>query len=211
MKPINRYLKNALFRTTLLAIFVLAFSCSQDTSSGDLDGAETLKAVEAKAEKTRPIKGQMDFSFDYSNNRNIVSCGVPGVALFKTIVSGNMSHLGNIQPGSEFDEDENEAVIGSYLIPVSCAIAAPPPAVVLNTEYRSVYVAANGDKLYATENVTLTFQSERAGTFVGTVTIDGGTGRFEGASGYWVSNNGIFDASVEGNSASWEIVGEISY
>ncbi|MGB5316456.1 MAG: hypothetical protein WBN56_10685 [Robiginitalea sp.] len=211
MKPINLYLKNVLFRTSLLAIFILAFSCSQDTSSGDLDGAETLNAVEARAGKTRPIKGQLDFSFDYSNDLNIVSCGVPGVALFKTIVSGNMSHLGNLQPGSEFDEVLNEPVIGSYLIPISCQIVAPPPAVVLNAVYRSVYVAANGDELHATENVLLTFMSERAGTFVGTVTIDGGTGRFKDATGTWNTNNGIFDASVEGNTASWEIEGEISY
>ena len=215
MKPINRYLKNALFGTSLLAIFVLAFSCSQDTSSGDLDGAETLKAVEAKAQKTRPIKGQLNFSFDYSNNLNIVSCGVPDVALFKTIVSGNMSHLGNLQPGSEFDEDKNEAVIGSYLIPVSCAIAATPPPVVLETEFRSVYVAANGDKLYAMEKVTLTFNPDdpevRTGTFEGTATIYGGTGRFTYATGNWVMKNGVFDATVEGNTASWEIEGVITY
>ena len=209
MKSINHFISKSLFGPGMLAVLLLAFSCTQDTASENL-GSEELNAVSVKGKKARPIKARLDFLFDYSNNINTVEC-VPGVYLFKTIVSGNMSHLGNLQPGLEFDEDTNEPISGSYFIPVSCQIVSPPPALVLETEYKSVYVAANGDELHAIENVFLTFTSERTGTFAGTGTIEGGTGRFQNASGTWESKNGVFDATIEGNSASWEIEGEITY
>ena len=211
MKPIKHFISKSLFGTGIIAVLLVAFSCTEDIASEDL-GSEELNAVSLKGKKARPIKAKLEFLFDYSNNINTVEC-VPGVALFKTVVSGNMSHLGNLQPGLEFDEDTNEPINGSYFIPVSCQLASPPPALVLETEYRSVYVAANGDELHATELVTLTFMGERVGTFSGTGTINGdqSTGRFKDASGSWVISNGLFDASIEGNSASWEMEGEITY
>lgn len=211
MKTINHLFSKALTLGAMLAIFLLALSCSQDTSSEAIEGGEELNAVTAKGKKARPIKAQLDFTFDYSNQINIVPC-VPaqGVFLFKTIVSGNVSHLGNLQPGIEFNEGTNEPISGSWFVPVSCTPKGPTT---IEAEYRSVYVAANGDELHATEVVTLTFTGDRVGTFVGTGTINGqlSTGRFKFASGMWEAINGVFDATIEGNSASWEIDGTISY
>ena len=156
-------------------------------------------------------KAKLNFDFDYSNPTNIVPCiPIQGVALFKTIVSGKMSHLGNLQPGLEFNEDDNEPISGSWFIPVSCT---PKDQTTINTVYRSVYVAANGDELHAVEEVTLTFTSPRGGTFQGTSTVNGAdsTGRFKDASGSWNSVNGVFDALPGGDGASWEIEGEITY
>ena len=193
---------------------LLAFSCTQDTAPEDL-GSETLKAIEARVEVFRPMKAQLDFLFDYDNTAeaNIVPCpGTPppgtiptlpnGIALFQTIVSGNMTHLGNLQPGAEFDDFKNEPISGSYLIPQSCDAVDTFPLVY--TTYASVYVAANGDELYALEEVVINFAT---GTFEGLAIIQDGEGRFEGASGEWELKNGTFD----GVGASWEIEGEITY
>ena len=209
MKPIKHFISKSLFGTGILAVLLLAFSCTEDTSSEELKGTETLKAVEAKAEATRPIKGRLDFIFDYSNDINRLEC-VPGVFLYKTIVSGNMSNLGNLKPGNEFDEGANEPISGSWFIPITCTPTGP---FTIDTEYRSVYVAANGDELHATEEVSLTFTGDRVGFFVGRGTINGdlSTGRFKYASGEWETINGVFDATPEGNSATWEIEGEITY
>ncbi len=84
------------------------------------------------------------------------------IALFKTIVSGKMSHLGNLQPGFEFNEDDNEPISGSWFIPVSCY---PLNQTTINTVYRSVYVAANGDELHAVEEVTYILRVLAVGLF----------------------------------------------
>ncbi|MDM9632680.1 hypothetical protein [Robiginitalea aurantiaca] len=217
MKTINSYLKNLFFGTSILAVLALAFSCTEDTASEDI-GSEELNAVSIKGKKARPIKAQLDFLFDYENTApaNIVPCpGTPppgtipelpnGFALFQTIVSGNMAHLGNLQPGSEFDDDKNEPISGSYLIPQTCDAIGTFPFEV-RTTYLSVYVAANGDELHALENVRINFAT---GTFEGEaeVQIHDGNGRFKNATGKWVLKNGTFDSV----GASWEIEGEITY
>ncbi len=120
-------MKNLFFGTSILAVLALAFSCTQDTSSENLDGAQELNAVEAKANVTRPIKAQLDFDFDYSNPTNIVPCihDTMDVALFKTIVSGKMSHLGSFQPGSESMRTTMNLLAVDGLIPATCAPCTP--------------------------------------------------------------------------------------
>ena len=215
MKTLKSNFKSVFLKTSLLSFVLLAFSCSQDTSSEDLNGAESLKAVEGKAQATRPIKAQLEFQFDYDYTppTSIVLCGLgfppEGPALFQTLVSGNMSHLGRLEPGMSGD---GIPLSGSHFMPVSCS-ADVSQGLVLTTVYRSVYVAANGDELHATERVIITFTEERSGTFEGTGEVNGAdsTGRFAGASGGWDFMNGIFDALPGGAGASWTMEGEITY
>ena len=208
MKPIHRPFSKTIFKVALLAVLLFSFSCSQDSSPEDLN------PVYAKVKKSRPIKANLDFIFDYQNTapQNIVLCpGTPEpppgqnpIALFQTIVSGNMSHLGNLQPGFEFDDANNVPLSGSYLIPKSCDATTTFPTLV--TTYTSVYVAANGDELHALEEVFINFAT---GTFEGTAVVqkDEGSGRFTNATGTWKLINGTFDPV----GASWEIAGEITY
>ena len=210
MKPINHFVTKSLFGAGILAVLLLAFSCTQDTASEDI-GSEELNAVSIKGKKARPIKAKLEFLFDYANTApgDIVDCG-GGVLLFRNLISGNMSHLGILEPG----QSDSESSSGSYFMPVSCEITAFPPALVVETVYTAVYVAANGDELHTEENVTLYFNPDnRTGTFIGTARIDKGksTGRFQNASGSWNSVNGVFDALPDGDGASWEIEGEITY
>lgn len=208
MKPIHQPFSKTIFKVALLAVLLFSFSCSQDSSTEDLN------AVYAKGKKSRPIKANLDFIFDYQNTapQNIVPCpGTPPpppgqnpIALFQTIVSGNMSHLGNLQPGFEFDDANNVPLSGSYLIPQSCDATTTFPTLV--TTYTSVYVAANGDELHALEEVFINFAT---GTFEGTAVVQEGegSGRFTNATGTWNLINGTFDPV----GASWEIAGEITY
>jgi hypothetical protein len=213
MRTVNQYLKNAFFRPILLALILMAFSCTQDTMTGDLDEAETLKATEARATAARPIKAQLDFLFDYVNTppESIIACGLgpEGPRLFQTLVSGNMSHLGKLEPGLSGD---GIPLSGSYFMPVSCS-ASFTPGLVLTTEYTSVYIAANGDELHAIEYVTITFADANTGTFEGMTEVNGtdSTGRFAGAEGGWELKNGTFNAEPPGAGASWEIRGSITY
>lgn len=211
MKTINHLLPRIVVGVTLGGFLMTSYSCVQENASADNWDAPELNAVYAKGKKARPIKAQLDFVFDFQNTalQNIVLCpGTPTpppgqnpIALFQTIVSGNMSHLGNLQPGTEFDDGNNVPLSGSYLVPQTCDGATFP---VLVTTYDSFYVAANGDMLYAQENVFINFAT---GTFQGTAIIQGGTGRFSGATGSWDLIGGTFD----GVGASWEISGEMTY
>ena len=218
MKTTNQPFLKTTSGLALMAVLLFSLSCSTETSSVDLKGSLELNGVYAKGKKARPIKAKLHFIFDYENmvGVNVVLCpgaflpplGANPVALFQTIVSGNMSHLGNLQPGSEFDDAANVPLVGSYLVPESCDGTSFPT---LETVYNAVYVAANGDELWATENVSITFMDARSGFFVGTSEVIGGTGRFEGASGAWELKKGIFDALPGGEGATWEIEGEITY
>lgn len=206
MKTSTHSFLKAVGTMALVGVLLLFSSCTEEIAS------ENLHAVEAKGKKARPLKAQVNFVFDFQNTapQNIVPCpGTPPpaegenpIALFQTVVSGNMSHLGNLQPGTAFDDENNIPLSGSYLVPQSCDATTTFPVLVSN--YSSFYVAANGDTLYASEDVWIDFST---GTFMGTAVIMGGTGRFADASGSWELTNGTFD----GVGASWEIIGEITY
>ncbi len=75
MKTINSFLKNLFFGTSIPESWHWPFPCTQDTSSENLDNAQELNAVEAKANATRPIKAKLNFDFDYFNTR-LTSCHV---------------------------------------------------------------------------------------------------------------------------------------
>jgi hypothetical protein len=55
---------------------------------------------------------------------------------------------------------------------------------------KDIIYAANGDEVWATNDITIIFTSETTAIYTGLITFVGGTGRFEGATGYMVIENG---------------------
>jgi hypothetical protein len=195
MKTINYYLLKALFGVSILAMFLLSYSCSQETS---MDGTENIEAYSAKSKKgaktTRAMRGKINN--DATTNPAIPpneDCGFP---LSANDIFGNMTHLGKIQPGS-------------YGIPTSCSFGGPG---ILITTYEVNYIGAHGDEIRTLDNTTIICDDPNdptcpTGTFEGTIEIIGGTGRFEGATGNMV----FVDGSFIGSKSTWEVMGEITY
>lgn len=208
MKTNKTHFLKPFWSFAIAALFFISYSCIPDTSSEDTHGDDALNAVSAKSETLRPIKAQMNFVFDFNNTlpTNIVTCVAgPPVPIGQSLMSGNVSHLGNLQPGESFP-DYN--IVGSYLTPISCNSTNFP---VLETVYKGVYIAANGDELHTEESVFITFTdlpSTSTGIFSGTgKAVNGGTGRFANASGSWELIGGTF----ANGAASWEMEGVITY
>jgi len=200
MKTINHYLLKVLFGVSILAIFMLAYSCSQETT---LDGTENIEAYLAKSKKgakaTRAMRGKINN--DATTNPNLPPNTECGFDLTANDIFGNMTHLGKIQPGS-------------YGQPISCVFFDSsndlyPGQFYLETIYNVNYIGAHGDEIRTRENTTIIFDDDTfvTGTFEGTIEIIGGTGRFEGATGNMV----FVDASFIDSKSTWEVVGEITY
>ncbi len=198
MKTINYYLLKALYGVSILAMFLLAYSCSQETT---MDGTENLEAYSAKSQKgakaTRAIRGKINNDADPSVDP--VPCDDSsglGIALSTNFIYGNMTHLGKIQPGS-------------FGRPIECETNLAEGKII--SVYEVNYIGAHGDEIRTREYTTIIFNPEdptfNTGTFEGTIDIIGGTGRFEGATGNMV----FVDASFIGSKSTWEVVGEITY
>ncbi|MGB5662132.1 hypothetical protein, partial [Eudoraea sp.] len=159
MKTINYYLLKALYGVSILAMFLLAYSCSQETVLDPAqNGAENLNARAAKGKKARPIKATL-FNFADPNQLEdeILLCNPEeaGFPLTRNILGGNMSHLGKLQQGIS-DEVSGERISGSFGVPISCDINLETFAE-LTTVFKVYYVAANGDQFETTEQVTINF------------------------------------------------------
>ena len=223
-----------MFKLAMLALMVMAVSCSQETIKDSVDiSPENLNAQAAKGKKGKRVTKQIsarifNFGDPDQTDQNVVFClAPPNFPLSRNIINGNMTHLGKLQPGSEYDEDLNEPITGSYGVPTSCAPGAEDLSVAY-TEFIVYYVAANGDRFVTEEEVTLRFNVSpegvvdfNNGTFENTldgngdpipITIVSGTGRFEGATGELFQKNGTFSFDEFGNGGStWDLVGTITY
>ena len=202
----------------LVLLLLIAFSCSQESTTDPI--LENLTATKVKGKKTRPIKAKLfNFADPNQTEENLLLCA-PGFPLTRNIIGGNVSHMGKLQQGSGFDEEEGVPISGSYGVPTSC-IPNDEFASSLSTEFDAYYVAANGDRFVTKEFVTIDFDLEgfpdySVGTFTNTldengnpipITIVSGTGRFEGATGHLYFEGATFGPE----STTWELVGEITY
>jgi hypothetical protein len=219
--------KTLLLRTCLgmavAALFLISYSCSPEGNSSEFGDETELNAVDAKGKKARPIKAKLS-NFADPNEQAPLICD-PQEFLFpltRNILSGQMSHLGNIQPGVS-DEVTGSILSGSFGVPQSCQINLDTFRELI-TIYQVTYVAANGDKIVTEEYVSIFFPNDTesgdidysTGTFTNTLDSNGnpipiqvvdGDGRFDEASGELFFMNATF--GPEGS--SWELVGEITY
>lgn len=184
----------------LLALVLMVISCSTESA---LDATDNIEAYSAKSKKgakaTRAMRGKINN--DATTNPNLPPNTECGFDLTANDIFGNMTHLGKIQPGS-------------YGQPISCEFFDPsndlyPGQFYLKTIYNVNYIGAHGDEIRTRENTNIIFDDDTfvTGTFVGTIEIIGGTGRFDGATGNLV----FVDATFIDSKSSWEVVGEITY
>ncbi|MDH3651345.1 MAG: dirigent protein [Saprospiraceae bacterium] len=171
-------MKKLLFLFTLF--FALAFwHCEKDQALYDSPLQEkgiTITNVDARSSECDlgmvPIKGELLEELDFSE---VIICTDPnnnpvGPPFAKTtrFISGNLSHLGTI------DTEK------SGTLRVSCTNFGDG---LLEGYIQAYIVAANGDGLYL--DIFLTFDQGLPDRI--TWTIVGGSGRFENASGYFIT------------------------
>jgi hypothetical protein len=223
MKTIKSHFLAPSFRAAVAALLLISYSCSPEDSSSDFGDGPELNAVNAKGKKARPIKAAL-FNFADPNEQAPLVCNpqVFGFPLTRNIISGQMSHLGNLQPGVS-DEVTGEVLSGSFGRPTSCEINLDTFRELI-TIYEVNYVAANGDQFVTEEYVSIFFPNSTesgepdysTGTFTNTLDSDGnpipiriisGTGRFENAEGELFFK----DATFGPEGSFWELVGEITY
>ena len=178
-----------LFKATLLVTLFIGVSCTSESVS-DFDSQN--KRAE---KKERPMKGNMSNTADLSVDPIFCFTPIGDVPITTNHLFGNVTHLGKLQDGSS----------GS---PQTCEVY-DLATFTLRITYNTIYIAPNGDELYGLSEtfVTPAPPTFTSGSFYGSVTIDGGTGRFEDAEGGWDEINGSFDDA----GSSWQIDGSISY
>lgn len=213
MKTIKPHFTRTILGIAIMGFLLIFYSCSQETV---LDPVEDLKAVNAKSKKgkeaTRAWRGK--FSNVANLDQPTISCAPveAEVVLTTNTISGNMTHLGKIQPGSFGRPQEG-----------TCALTSENT---LNVIYYVNYIGAHGDMITTEEAVTIIIDFDadplgRVGSFENTKDADGnvipikileGTGRFEGATGELLFKDAVFGPNVDGTIVStWELVGTITY
>ncbi|MGB5668253.1 MAG: hypothetical protein WBM53_15565 [Maribacter sp.] len=198
-----------IFKLLLVPIMLIAFSCSTESVT-DLS-QENLNAAAVKSGKKvkRPISARLtnfpDFDIEAITCYPELEPDFPNVTLNTNIISGNMTHLGKLRQGS-FGRPQAE----------SCYLQEDGSLQVI---YKVNYIAANGDEIRTTEYVTIICDDADCftGTFDGTevlpdgvefaIVIDGGSGRFDGATGHM----NFVGAAFGPDGSSWELEGEITY
>ena len=138
----------------LIGIFIFALGCNNEI----LDTDSALETVDLKYTKTKmvPLKGEVFVSVDEYDAQGL---GIKGN------MSGYFSHLGKFKETKSIWENVSHDLKEFPLITFT---------------QDAVFCAANGDLLHGEYSGTMNFSNaEVKGLFV----IDGGTGRFENATG----------------------------
>lgn len=180
------------FQFLILVSFIFIFFVSCDSSL--IEESEPA-AVHSRAKAKPAVERPISFSFE--------GYGVPPTTL---LGEGIMTHLGRVQAN-------NTTTRYQWISNTNVDFAS-----------NDIYTAANGDTLYAQSSVLMTFAPRDAswvfpnpfgGTYVGSITITGGTGRFVGATGNLTTSNGVFEYRFNGTRyigyVSQNSVGTIRY
>lgn len=163
----------------LLGIFIFAFGCSDEILNSD----PTLDSGNLRQTLTKyvPIKGEVLVTHQYDDQ---------GVALPYGNMSGYISHLGKL----------NE--MKTTWTGISNDFSQFPPLITFVNDV--VLCAANGDLLYTTYTGILDVTTFEV---TGSLVFDGGTGRFENASGQ-MSADGYAMPNELGNPEGMYLAGE---
>ncbi len=168
-----------------MAFATLLMTACQKEMNSDVQ-PQTIKGSKIKNLKvgvTRPISDVLQ------SNPDPNSTSPYGGALFY----GNMTHLGKVH---------GKTVNTSF---------SPLSAGVFSITSEDIVYAANGDELWTRGDIVLTFPTDgsNTATITGGSEIIGGTGRFAGATGYFIYENMVYDI-ITGHE-SHTAYGEITY
>ncbi|GGK19632.1 hypothetical protein GCM10007962_12130 [Yeosuana aromativorans] len=179
------------FKFTLLFVILFALSCTTESTAPVLDGSDAANLLSKSATNknanakrvTRPINTNLESDPDPNTDN---PCG-------ESLFYGNVTHMGKVTgytDGSDCHWTEAGTLISSG---------------------HEVTIAANGDELWSDGSIEITFPTDGSNiaTIEGGSTIVGGTGRFEGATGWFIFENMIYnlDTFHESHTA----YGEITY
>lgn len=162
----------------LFAFAVMLFTaCQSDDLATPFDPSE----VTARAARTRTFNATLDGIVNPAGEFTACTGDVP-VSAADYFLTGNVPHFGNLNSSSGLHHESCNLSIATML---------------LTTSVSGQIVAANGDLVYYTgDDVVNVFNlltaSGTTGPITGTWTINGGTGRFEGASGS-ITISGLVD------------------
>lgn len=160
---------------SMIGLFVLLFAaCQQDPN--ELATPVSQGPVAKKAQTTRDFRGNLSSSVNTDPSIPLTACSgdIPEFAVPDHFLSGQAIHIGNFNPAlSTLHHDDCNVSVATML---------------LTTSVSGQLAAANGDLIYYSGDddidvSALLTQTGLTGSINGTWTIDGGTGRFEGASG----------------------------
>jgi hypothetical protein len=178
-------------KITIAAIAILLFAaCTKESTMENSLQSESLSAKNSAKEKqrvTRSIINALESDPDLSLAP--LPCGVGGGAL----IYGTMSHMGKVHGKS---------------VNKTCSLT-PDGKVAVTSE--DVTYAANGDEIWTHGSILISFPTDGStiATITGGSTIVGGTGRFTGATGYFIYENMVVDLLT--GHESHTAYGEITY
>ena len=181
---------------SMIGLFVLLFAaCQQDAN--ELATPLSQGPVAKKSQSTREFRGNIASSVNTDPSIPLTACSgdIPEFGVPDHLLSGQAIHIGNFNPTlSTLHHDECNTSVATML---------------LTTAVSGQLAAANGDLIYYSGDddidiSALLTQSGTSGSINGTWTIDGGSGRFDGASGSFTITGvvdfvtGTFTAVAEG-------------
>lgn len=172
----------------VLAVFMLA-ACQKDNTADSLVNDEIGANKGEKKRVTRPIFSSLESDPDLSLPP--LACATGGFAGGGALFYGTITHLGKVS---------------GNVVNQSCEYL---PDGRLKITSRDKSVAANGDFLYTEGEIFFTIVSATTATITGGSKIVGGTGRFEGATGFFVYENMVYDLAT--GHESHTAYGEITY
>src|SRR5687767_11271700 len=151
----------------------LLFVVACQSSSDEFAAPDSYSQIVERGHQARPFQAVLSGTLNPNSGPTVCTGDLPGLALLDYTISGNATHLGNINSNSTLHHDDCDLSFATML---------------LTTNVDGQLSAANGDLVYYSgEDVINVFnlltQSGTTGPITGTWTIDGGTGKFAGASG----------------------------
>ena len=174
-------MKNLSFIVLSFMILAACNSSSDELASPSVSSSQ----VTERGKKPRPFQANLTGVLNLESAPT--ACTGGPIALLDYFISGNATHLGNLNAASFLHHDNCNLDLGAML---------------LSADVSGDLVGANGDKItYTGEDVINVYnflvEPGPTGSITGTWTITGGTGRFEGATGSFTIS-GLVDFATLG-------------